>query len=243
MPRDLPDWGALSAQSTVHEVTDLGELAVRLGSIVSFDRRGDVVWLDDFESSLNKWFTSSSGAGGGVSASLTYARNGQTSALLTAGSDAAAIATMEHSLPFPHLSRFGFEASESHPLDTDIIDYFIDLFDGSTKTEFVIRQRIVINDVQYQDENGVFVTFTTTPTILASFTFFNASKIVVDFTSKEYVRLILNNVEYDLSGIAAKESASVSRAQLIVRIRNIGREGNNDKVYVDDVIVTQNEPV
>ena len=66
MAGETPDYGRLSAQATVFPVTDLGELAARLGSIVSHDRRGDVIWLDGFEDGLDKWQPTTSGSGAAV---------------------------------------------------------------------------------------------------------------------------------------------------------------------------------
>jgi len=47
-----PDWWGTEQTSTVHLVQDVGELAARLGSIVTFDRRGNVIWLTSFEDGL-----------------------------------------------------------------------------------------------------------------------------------------------------------------------------------------------
>jgi len=50
-----PDWGVTAGARTVYQMTDLGELAVRLGSIVTHDRRGDVIFLEDFEEGMGRW--------------------------------------------------------------------------------------------------------------------------------------------------------------------------------------------
>ena len=55
MGHGYPDYGTQGPVSTVHSIQDLGELAVRLGSIVTFDRRGNVLWLDGFDSGIGAW--------------------------------------------------------------------------------------------------------------------------------------------------------------------------------------------
>ena len=57
MTHGVQDFGASSGQNSTYGLTDLGELAVRLGSPVSFDRRGDVVMMETFEDGLDAWVT------------------------------------------------------------------------------------------------------------------------------------------------------------------------------------------
>ena len=96
MAHGTPDWGVTAGAVTTYQVTDLGELAVRLGSPISHDRRGDVIWWDDFECTLNKWQTVANGAGSSVALSDARARNGRYSALLISGS-----AVVDFPLPGP----------------------------------------------------------------------------------------------------------------------------------------------
>ena len=243
MPRDLPDWGALSAQATVYEVTDMGEMAVRLGSIVSHDRRGDVVWLDGFESGLDKWESAVFGAGSVVDLSGAQARHGRFSVRLVSGSDDAERAWIVHREAFAVLSRFGLEVSFN--LASDITTFYMHyyVFNGSRLAQAVIQWHDATENLQYQDDAGNLVTFATGVKLLQLDNLFHTAKLVADARTNQYVRFILNNVEYDLSDIDMQDVADATLPIISVSVMLIGRSGNNDKIYVDDVILTQNENV
>ncbi|KKL21016.1 hypothetical protein LCGC14_2449700, partial [marine sediment metagenome] len=196
MPRDLPDWGALSAQATVYEVTDMGEMAVRLGSIVSHDRRGDVIWFDDFESGLSKWAASVFGAGSVVDLSVEQARHGRFSARLVAGSDDAKRCWITHRSAFAVLSRFGIEVSFNLATDIDLLQIYYYLYNGTQLTLAVIQWIDATDTLQYLDDAGNWVTFATGVKIIQRDNLFHTGKLVVDAINNQYVRFLLNNVEY-----------------------------------------------
>lgn len=242
MPRDLPDYGALSAQATVYEVTDLGELAVRLGSIDTFDRRGDVIFLDSFEDGLNKWGSSAIGTGGSVALSNARVRNGCYSCLLTCGSDLARFASIYHYRPIPAVSILGMEFSfnlASNISRLMLIGWF---YTGTQRVGFRITWRDTEGTLKYIDENGDEIEFASAVVLAQDPTLFHIMKLVIDPETPRYVRFILDSEEYDLSAGSLLVSADATLAKLFVNVYLEGRAGQNDAVYVDDVIITQNEP-
>lgn len=242
MARDLPDWGAQSAQVTVHEITDLGELAVRLGSIVSHDRRGDVVWYDEFECGLDKWEVSAVGTGSAAALSTDRAHNGETSCKLTAGSDSTRRSECLHRLAIPAYSLWGFECAFNLSSSLDYLDKIVALDDGVNLVLFVLRWDRAAGELQYGASGGGYTTIATIPHPLADDTLFHVWKLVVDLSKRTYIRAILNETEYDLADAAAAVAGTVGAVSLSVKERVTGRSGQNDIVYVDDVILTQNEP-
>ena len=138
MPRDLPDWGAPPGPKTIFEVTDLGEVTVRLGSIITFDRGGDVVWFDDFENGIGKWETELSGSGAAIDLALGRSRNGLYAARLVAGSDASELARIIKVLPSPDTDSLGIEYSFQFAQAGDQLDLTLRLYDGTNLTEYGI---------------------------------------------------------------------------------------------------------
>lgn len=242
MPGETPDWGALSAQATAFPVTDLGELAVRLGSIDSFDRRGDVLLLDDFEDGVDKWEAVLGGSGDSVTLSFARARNGRYSVLLTAAAAASPSARILRQLPYPVLSRFGLEVSFNFDAAVARLTFLFQLEDGTDRSVFAVRWEDADGELQYQDSSGSYVAFATGVDPQVPETLFHTLKLVVDGVNGNYVRVLYDDREYDLAGIAGAVSASAVSPRLTLMITLTGTDGQSQTVYVDDVITTQNEP-
>lgn len=242
MSGETPDWGALSVQSTVFPVTDLGEAVARLGSLNTFDRRGDMLWGDGFECSLNKWIIVTAGTGAAVALSTDRARNGRYSALLTAGSDGTRIASITRRAPFPVAGPFGLELSFNLPGTIETFNLQFQMFDGTNVVSGAVRWVDADDELQYTDSAGAWVTFRTGVDLLTSTKLFHTIKLVVDLSAQEYLRIILDDVDFSLAGIAAHVAASGTLPVLDAIVTLIGRAGQNDEVYVDDAIITQNEP-
>jgi len=55
MAHGFPDWGEYAPQSEVEKSLDVAELAARLGSPCLYDRRGTVIFMDNFSTGINRW--------------------------------------------------------------------------------------------------------------------------------------------------------------------------------------------
>lgn len=242
MPRDLPDWDALTAQATVYEVTDLGELAARLGSIDTFDRRGDVIWLETFETGLHHWLSFTSGTGAHIGLTTTRTHSGAFAARLTAGEDGGRYAQVQHAATIPAISPLGVEFAFHLVGSLYDIEVQLVLLDGTNQLVWAVHFDRVNSRLTYEDSGGSEVAFATGVVLSTGSTIFHVAKLVVAPATEGYVRFILDNTEYSLSGIAGAVSPSGAAGLLIVTITLTGRPGLNDEVYLDDVILTQNEP-
>lgn len=243
MAHGTPDYGITAGRVTTHQLTDLGELAARLGSPITFDRRGDVIFWDDFECGAGKWVLGSSGAGGAAALSTERARSGESSIKLTAGSDVNEQASMQHVAAFPVLSPLGMEASFNFASVCEWIEFAFSVVYADRVIFPFIRYNHQAGTLQYRDSSGAQVTIATVGTADTTATLFNTMKVVVDTQEEEFVRVLFNENAYDLSGIACQSSASAAWRKALVEIQLEGHTGDNDIAYVDDVIFTQNEPL
>lgn len=242
MAHGTEDWGVTSGLKTTYKLSDMGELAVRLGSIVSFDRRGDVVVLDDFEASTLKWHTIRVGTGAAAALSTTAARNGSQSLKLTMG-DAENDTTYAYRYaPNPVLGKIGGEYSFSLGADLKLLTHTLLLRDGAYQHDPYIIYYPQDNILGYHDSDGGITELTDSLDLYEYPFFFNTWKLVVDFKKEEYVRAIVNEVEYDLSGISYKKTVSATTPLFRLALAVVNNSAGNHHVYVDDVIITQNEP-
>ena len=242
MPHGYPPWSGISKQTVFSIPIDLAELAVRLGSPVTFDRRGDVVYIDSFEHGHHKWIASFGGTGGGVQVSHDTARTGAYSIKLITGKAAGGHGSLDGYHPRPVLSKVGLEASFA-PISADPTTY-LSLFHytGEGCYRFQVRYDYANEKLQYLDDAATWQDLATGLAFYPNRTSFNLLKVVADLEDNEYERVLFNDVTYPLQDVAAFYVAGASAPYLLVGVSAKGDASDNYTVYVDDVIITQNEP-
>ena len=243
MARDLPDWGGLPAPLTVHEVTDLGELAARLGSVVTYHRGGVVIFVEDFADGMNRWDTVLGGAGDVADLSLVRSLSGLLSARLLAASALAPYAQIWHKLPVQIASRGGLEIAFAMDGVTSEIDLQIARYDGSNLTLARVFYDVVNERLRYRDSTDAAVTLATGVKLSTEDIVFHYMKLVVDLDKNEYVKVLLDDQTYSLTDTPLQTPASAIAPGLAILALNRGVAGESHAVYLDRVIVTQNEPL
>lgn len=242
MAHGQPDFGMYAATSTVASMADMAELAARLGSIVTFDRRGNVIWLEDFEHDIGKWETGGLGTGMEVVISSEKARNGQFSAKLVGGSTLGGGAQIKRWSAFPVLGAMGLEVSFAIDSDLNVLYIYFYAFDGDDAIQGKLLYDHVNKKLQYEYPVATWNNIATNLKLEVEYYTFNTIKIVVDFKSQVWKRVILNEVEYPLPDVPLIVFGSGITPQFRIEIDNANVAGTNGTVYIDDVIVTQNEP-
>jgi hypothetical protein len=237
-----PDWNRTSGTKTTYQLLDVGESAVRLGSIVSFDRRGDVIWLDDFEAGLAKWEVSGLGAGYAAAISTAAAKNGESSVKLTTGADSAKQVQIAHYMAYPVLGSFGLEVSFTLDVSLDYIRFQLEIYDGTNFQAFSAQYEVDTDDLTVYKGGVGYTSIATSLNLRKSDLQFHTIKLVGDYTTKLYNKLQLNGTEYDISDWATWEGSSATAPRLTALVLATATPSQNRSFYVDDVIITQNEP-
>ncbi|KKN10521.1 hypothetical protein LCGC14_1035660 [marine sediment metagenome] len=239
---DTPDWQRYLPGSERYALSDLGELAARLGSPLRFDRRGEVLWYDQFDHGLAPWTSASFGTGGAVKISIVDTFMSPYAALLTAGSSSLRAADLSKSIQQASLGKWGFEVAVAFLSDWDYFEIVITIRDGVDFYVATVRLSLTDNELQYSDSAGVFQKVDDLLDLTTSPPTYQILKLVFDLSTPEYSHIRLGPTEYSLSGIAMKKTAGSSSAQFWARIRLKGRAGENDTAQVGHVIFTGNEP-
>lgn len=242
MPHGGPDWGTPGPLATVYTLEDMAELVVRLGSIDTFDRRGNVIFLDDFESSINKWKTEAFGDGASVAITADTARNGAFSAKLVTGDDTGDYSRIYRDMAYPKLSRIGVEFSACFDPQLSFLGLRFTLFDGTGYWDAHIRYYHNDKQIIYYDGLGFYVPLITDFQISLSAKQFHTFKLVIDPENNRYHRLIIDSYAYDISDKALYKPDSDTSPLLQLFITAMPIKGFNAVTYIDDVILTQNEP-
>jgi len=238
----LPDWGITVGGITTYQLLDVGEMAVRLGSPVSFDRRGEVIDIDSFENGLGNWSTVATGAGASVYLSLTRSRTGLYAVKLTASSDPAQYSMIGKTLTYPIPSNLGFEISLCVDSPIAMFDIILRIYNGTAITRYDIRYDRATQTFYYLNAAAAYVPFATGIYLDAGQAPFVPSKLVLDIINNCYLRFIFGTHHFDLSGLSGYVIPTALQPEIIFNFELWGGTALNPAVYVDDFIFTQNEP-
>lgn len=242
MPRGQPDFGVYAVKETVSGLADLGELAARLGSINTFDRRGDVVWFDDFENDLSAWYELGNGTDHDAYMSAESARNGAFSCKLITGKTLGQWSKIIHLGAGLVISKIGIEVSFTLTGDLDEFKVRLVIYNSEFVCYPEIRYYRSTKELKYIDTEGDPITFATNVWLSPNSQLYHTLKFVFDQPNRRYNRVILDNVSYDLSNIAVSEDESDGYPRYWIELSTVASKGENITSFVDDVIVTQNEP-
>jgi len=235
------DWGNIGAEATVAGLSDMGELAARLGSPVTFNREGNVLLLDTFEYGLGRW-ESSAIAPSTVEISAAWSRYGAYSVKFDIAADAAKYGLVDTYLPYPVKSKYGLEFSLRLNSYIDIIYINLNFADGAQYQNYEIRAYPNGELLKLDDQDAGRVTFADPWIIRTAGRNWHTCKLVVDIVNQYYQRLIWNDVEYDLTAYRPEVDTSTDASRIFLRLQFYGSNSGAGVAYLDDVIFTQNEP-
>ncbi|MBF6606958.1 MAG: hypothetical protein IVW53_15430 [Chloroflexi bacterium] len=242
MAHGTPDWGATNAHQTTYSVNDLGELAARLGSPDVHDRRGDVVALDSFEDGIARYDFTTVGTESVGQATVQRSQHGAWSVLLRAGANPGDQVQLIASQPPIVRGRVGVEISMSIAQIPITFELHIQSYDGAKLTNFGLLWNATSLALEYNNAANTPVAFATAIDLPVNLPTWNMFKLVADLTTGQYVRAVVNNLEYDLSGFLPPQSADGRAPRVDTNVTVVGTPTTNSRVFVDDMIITQNEP-
>jgi len=242
MPHGAPDFSNRQALSTIFAIFDLGEAVARLGSIVYFDRRGNVLLLEDFEAGLGRWGRVAGGGGVTPALSFTAVRSGQFSALLQTGAGAGSWSDMTLSVAYRTVGGLGVEFSFVSAASYALITLWFGLRTGTTLYRAGIRYNSVLDRLEYLDSANTWQVLDSGIKLDVGSMDIHTLKLVVDFSLATYKRVLLNALTYQMSTLALYSVSDIGAPRLDVEMRATAGIAQVERVYIDDVIITQNEP-
>lgn len=265
--RGHEDWNR-NVSAEVFAMHDLGELAVRQGSPVVHWRSGNVIYLTGFECDTNDWYPLFPWGGGGelehftgenISNGLQPLRGSACLRFPTATLSYGDGLYRSHAiktLPARWYGDLGVEASMA--IDVNVKGVVIDLVydDGDTDHAAGIYIDPVNKKLLYRSTAtgftiGNFTEFADQPgdswlTPANSNLRWLVFKMTVDSDFGEYggLRINMHDFQADLDGktIPSTASAAGTFERLKVQITVINTNNTQTHIYVDDVIITQDEP-
>jgi len=242
LPHGTPDWGLVGPKATTYGLDDLGEHAVRLGSPHLWDRLGDALVSTDFRNGFGPFTGGVSGLLASYGLVTGNSRQGAYSVRLTGGSTLNWYADIGMAIPHPVASGMGLEFSFSTDLRTSEWLGIIQWGDGTDTWEAIIEYDYVNKQLEYLGDDGLMHTFGPAVDTQAGTQPDSTMKMVVDQTLGEYKRVIFNDLSLPLMGVRCNTVPFVAPPIMGVTVRHVSVNLQNAVGYVDNVIITQNEP-
>jgi len=241
MPHGQRDWSNIGAEEAVHGLIDVGELAARMGSPVTFNREGYVLLMDTFEYGHGRW-TLNGIAPYEAKISAEWSRYGAYSLKFDVAADAGKYGLMDTYFPFPFAGKYGVEFSTR--LNTHISMVHVDLrfFDGDVRQKYLFYLRPIDEQLAIWDRDLGYKVVVDPLPISTEGQIWHTFKIVVDMKNQYFQRMIVDNVEYNLKAYRPTLLTTGVAPHAFLRLQFYGHGSGAGVAYVDDVILTQNEP-
>lgn len=248
MVHGRPDWVRTTTLQDIRDVfgnipqVSMGELAARLGSIDIFDRRGEVVFLDNFDSPTLKWEKDFPDSVGEIIRTNESALHGDYSIKMTTGPESAHQVRMRKYHYLPVRKRIGVEYSFALGAGYCTIFSSFVLYTTTAKYDPRVWYKDITSELFLYDRDLGSVLFPEKVNLREDDFTYNTWKLVVDLDTEKYVRLLLNDIEYDLSAYSLPKSENSYSPYMYLSIYVINTAAGAHYAYIDSVIFTQNEP-
>jgi len=242
MVHTRPPWSSKWRMIKVFEQIDSGELAARLGSPSVQDRRGNVLWMENFESTPLQWdvFRSSTGCAAEIMADKYWM--GSQSCKLTAGSVTNTYTYINKYFSLPQIAKFGIEVMSLFEDAKFYLSMYLDGHTGSAQIRAGIRYNLDTDKLYYHDSGGGWTEFQDDVSYTLDKEWWLYLKMVLDWSTGKYIRAIVGGTEYDLSSYSYKSTPGDADAYIELRFLVMTLEDADNSCYIDNVIITQNEP-
>lgn len=238
-----PDWGTAGPLSTVYTIEDMAELAARLGSIDVYDRRGNIVFLEDFEGPLLNW----AATGGGVNEEQRLynesAYQGCQCVYLRPGDDVEDYSQIARRFQVARNQRYSLETRFYHFYGKAAMTVRLIVYEGFKKYTGVWQYDSKAEELLIQLGEDDWKVIDTGIKAGLAFSEWYPSKLVVDSQTNKYVRGLFLGKEYDLSEEALwPDDVAIETHLISVSIIVVNALGVSCYALVDNIIVKQNEP-
>jgi len=218
------------------------ELAARLGSIVTYDRRGDVVLLEDFEGAAGRWDNWQYGDLYDGAISAEKAHSGSFSYKLPLPAGAGSWGYIDTMISLPVLGSIGVEFSFAGIANIQYLDLELYLCDGAKYYYPFVRIQPQDNTISLCDEHYDLQVIDDDLYLFDGDMCWHTLKVVYDWGNGKYKRLLIDGKTYDLSGYGFYWGAATDHPSLELGISAYNNTVLAQEIYFDDVIITQNEP-
>jgi len=243
MAHTLPDYTTKYKMAKIFANIDEAELAARLGSLTTFDRRGNVVFYEDFEGTTLKWTKIDDGAGGSLDIVDTMSLTDDQSLKVTVGSGANKKTGILRRFQQIQLKQIGFEASFTWNANLDNFAMWCYIYTGALYFYPFLDLDVAEGNLQISKAGGGFTVLDSAFSLRDDTQLFHTVKMVIDLDTGYWMRVMVDDTEYNASAVKLFDAADlVTKAHIRWALQYNTTNAAVQVVHLDRLIMTQNEP-
>jgi len=216
---------------------NIDELSARISPYFSVDRKGTLLWHDDFESLATKWVFIPSTIGTAV-ISGNRAWTGDNSLKITTDAVIGDSLTFVKVLSAPFIHQNGLETCFFVSTGKPSIEFYLDGYNGGYYYEAGFRYDYNTATIYYENESAGWMALPKKDPVEPTREHWVPVKIVADWDKLEYVRVLFGGTQYDLGGIKLYSVASSTQQHIRPQIKTIAETNDVATVFFGHVIVT-----
>lgn len=241
MAHGAEDYTNIKEKGDIYVLTDVGELAVRLGSPVVFDRRGNVIFYDDFANGLRSVMPTVSGVGAGYSLASTPTDIGGFSCKLDPGTIAGNYCTLAKYTRIPQFLSAGVAFSFQHIYHDAILT--LSLYSGYHNYTYFgeVKIDLELSEISIYDNTEGWVLLADEGLDFGLLKSFSHIKLACDLDNNKYSHMFINHMGFNLTGYDMKEQAISTDKYLTMIIKYEQKGTAPNGIYIDSLIITANE--
>lgn len=221
----------------------LSELAIRLGWPHVFERTGNVLYYDNFDCGLGDWTKGGDIATDKPQCCTRALLASPYSARLTLQGGDAAFSYMRKRIAYPYLTTYGFELSFLPTAEFGMLDFGMVVYTGEYKYSAYGRYWDVGHNWWIFDDTGEYVEIATYSIDAWDVQVWHPVKVVFDFYNKRFARIMFDAEDYGLSDYGVFEVADTKTPHMEIYIGANQVGSRTGDVYIDNVLITINEPL
>lgn len=233
----------LDAESQWGDVLRVGnaDLAGRLGSPVTWDWRGNILYVHDFSTGYGPVIAQTAGAGASIVLGPTYGGFGGYALTMTGGSDGSRYARVQLSVGTNPSVRIGVAVRFAISTNTEYVQIQIQRQKGVGSPWAYGRIDVANGQLQVFKSTLAWQNVGAVDVNLSAFTY-GWLKLVINQSTGYYERILYNDVEVDVSAYQCAAIETSIKGAIFAELQNTSRSGENDVVYLDQIVLTVNEP-
>ncbi len=242
-PRGLPDDANVQSFGDMQRSDDITELAARLGSPLTYERRGNVLYSDTFKHGASTWNVLRSTVAENPTLTGSFQITGGVALLLETQAGTAQIVSAKRNLPLFSEGVYGLFVMASMRADTKYFQVAAEYYDGTMVWDYSIRLSSMYETLGYKGSGGAFVELTDELNFFSGRDNFHTVGILFDTLQNSYNQIMLDGVTYDMTGLSTQGvvngTAPLVRVDMWVESDSL----NQATAVIDSVVLVQNPSV